>query len=649
MILLIFFRHWAPRFTNCSSLGELDEILNSCSLDWLRSLQNNEKTPQKEPENRHRPERPKRSQTRQLQREKNRKKKDHLAKSRIQQLYSRYPRRAIRKILQEDSQCYTGSREDAEAFLLDTYSKPRPSISEISAARSAYDSCKWASPAESDMQLLSSPPKLTEIRLKLQRATNTAPGKDGIEYQHLRSLDPNGRLLEIIFKAVWAYGIPSSWKTSRTVPIYKKGDSTKYENFRPISLLPTMYKIFSGILNTRLLNVATSLGWISAEQKGFLPGVRGIQEHTHLLQAARDEATRLKKDLVITWLDLTNAFGSIPHAILDELFKSLPIPEILRKVFSDIYSRNVMEFVVGKETVVIHPTAGVRQGDPLSTGVFNLAAEPILRAAKSICNNGFAAFGTTIKATAYADDIAAVGSTTTRQQVVIDEIDSAAATLQLKFNPSKCVSLILLKGKIPSNEGPSLLIRGLPIRKLNPEENEEYLGTPMGSKLLFRLPNTLAEKLNKVSDSDLAPWQKLEVFRSALLPSVSHHLASGKVEKGPLYDLDVACRDFLRRTANAPIPTNTAFFYADRRIGGLGAQSISQEADIWTIARAVQLLDSKDEITRNIASAQLDQSIKEGLGRNAPSVLPYGEFLSGSMDKGLIALSHGRSHRNLWT
>ena len=230
-----------------------------------------------------------------------------------------------------------------------------------------------------------------------------------------------------------------------------------------------MYKIFSGILNSRLLNIATRLGWISPEKEGFLPGVRGIQEHTHLLQTARDEAIRLKKDLVITWLDLTNAFGSIPHGILDELFKSLPVPEILRKLLSDIYCNNTMEFVVGRETIVIHPTAGVRQGDPLSTGVFDLAAEPILRAAKN-SNPGFLAFGTTIKTTGYADDIAAVGSTPEAQQLVIDRVDSTAATLQLKFNPAKCVSLILMKGKVPSRV-PLLTIRGLPIRILNPEEN----------------------------------------------------------------------------------------------------------------------------------------------------------------------------------
>ena len=236
-------------------------------------------------------------------------KKENAAKSHIQRLYVVYPRKAIRKILSEQSPNYSGTREDAEAFLRSTYI--RATREEIATARATYENCQWSEPDEQEMRYLATPPTADEIERKLKRAVNTAPGKDGIEYRHLRSLDPRGRLLEVIFGRVWALGIPASWKVSRTVPIYKKGDQSQYENFRPISLLPTMYKMFSGILAARLVDTATTHQWLSPEQKGFLPMVRGVQEHTFLLQAVIDEAKRTKKDISITWLDLTNAFGSL--------------------------------------------------------------------------------------------------------------------------------------------------------------------------------------------------------------------------------------------------------------------------------------------------------------------------------------------------
>lgn len=69
--------------------------------------------------------------------------------------------------------------------------------------------------------------------------------------------------------------------------------------------------MFSGAIATRLCNVARSIDWLSAEQKGFLPGVHGIQEHTMLLETAVGEAKHRKDDMAICWLDLMNAFGSL--------------------------------------------------------------------------------------------------------------------------------------------------------------------------------------------------------------------------------------------------------------------------------------------------------------------------------------------------
>ncbi|KZR99163.1 Uncharacterized protein APZ42_005080 [Daphnia magna] len=85
------------------------------------------------------------------------------------------------------------------------------------------------------------------------------------------------------------------------------------------------------------------------------------------------------------WLNKCNAFGSVPFAVLEELFTSLPIPEDLRRILVDIYSGNRMDFAVGKESVSIFPTAGVRQGYAFSATIFNMASEPFVKAGKSCC------------------------------------------------------------------------------------------------------------------------------------------------------------------------------------------------------------------------------------------------------------------------
>ena len=150
------------------------------------------------------------------------------------------------------------------------------------------------------------------------------------------------------------------------------------------------------------------------------------------------------------------------------------------------------------------------------------------------------------------------------------------------------------------------------------------------------------------------------MYRSCFLPSLSHHLASGRVEKSSLNDLDIKWRLFFRNICGIwearglgknDMATN-AFFYADRRIGGLGTVNLNEDADVWTIARATQLLSSKDEVVRKVCWAQLEDTIKRSFNNDdpIPSELPFSDYLSGSTDGCLWRMSYAhRSGRNLWS
>ncbi|KZS10341.1 Uncharacterized protein APZ42_025214 [Daphnia magna] len=214
-----------------------------------------------------------------------------------------------------------------EEYLKRTYNRLRPSPQKCQSARVLYDSCGWSQPSEDQMNFLNRSPTQQGLEAKLRQATNTSPGVDGLEYRHLRAIDLNCILLEEVCKMVWKLAIPNCWKTSRTFPIFKKRDTSDYSNFRPISLLPTIYKLFSRVISQRITQVASDLGWLYPEQKGFLPGVHGIQQHTQLLQTVVEETKTKRKHMSIALLDMCNAIGSVPHAILNELFTSLQIPE----------------------------------------------------------------------------------------------------------------------------------------------------------------------------------------------------------------------------------------------------------------------------------------------------------------------------------
>ena len=157
--------------------------------------------------------------------------------------------------------------------------------------------------------------------------------------------------------------------------------------------------------------------------------------------------------------------------------------------------------------------------------------------------------------------------------------------------------------------------------------------------------------LDKIASSLLAPQQKLEVYPSHLLPSLSHHLASGRVSKDSITMIDTECRKFLGQIANVPNTAKMDFFYADRNAGGLGTSRIRDDADIWTIARASQLLSSRDPVTKELSYNQLRSTIKSGLRITDPNEeFPINQYLSGSCEGGLYRLRLAkRSIANLWS
>ncbi|KZS01256.1 Uncharacterized protein APZ42_002139, partial [Daphnia magna] len=90
-----------------------------------------------------------------------------------------------------------------------------------------------------------------------------------------------------------------------------------------------------------------------------------------------------------------------------------------------------------------------------------------------------------------------------------------ANTLGLQFNAGKCACLAFDKGK-PSDA--QSRIGDQLIRCFGPDDQETYLGTPIGGKLRFRPPTDLIPNLDKIAASHLAPWKNLKSSVATFFP-----------------------------------------------------------------------------------------------------------------------------------
>jgi len=135
---------------------------------------------------------------------------------------------------------------------------------------------------ETKCELLDQDFNMFELNLALKKlSVRKAPGNDGISNEVLKNLSLNIKeKLLLLFNEVYNNSVlmPEAWGEIIIVPIFKKGDANLPSNYRPISLVNTVTKLFTSLLVRRLDNWCRKLNKITEFQAGFKTGTGCIDQ-----------------------------------------------------------------------------------------------------------------------------------------------------------------------------------------------------------------------------------------------------------------------------------------------------------------------------------------------------------------------------------
>jgi hypothetical protein len=486
--------------------------------------------------------------------------------------------------------------------------------------------------------------------LRSLKISRSAPGEDKTTYDDLIRGDPTGKVLAIIFNLCLAMArVPKNWKNATTILLYKKGDENDIANWRPIGITNTIYRLYTSLLSRRLTPFLSSL--LSPEQKGFAP-VEGCAEHVYVLDTILNDAMKGKKrTLSLAWLDLANAFPSISHDLITEMMKKLGLPSHFIQTVQDFYTGATTVLKTGDEiSKPVSIKAGVKQGDPLSPFLFNIAFEYILRQVKEnfgFC--GYELFGKSYPFLCYADDLVLISESPQSMEAILDYVSLLADKVKLTFRPKKCASLTLVKGESINYQ---FSIQNSPFPQMSYSEAYDYLGIPLGvgvDQTPVTKLHTSIQDMGKIAFSHLAPTQKLEALRLFIAPRLSYHLRLGEVRKAALTEYDNAMKKAVREICRLPKSASESYIFSDVRNGGLGFMPAKTDFEILSIAHAFKLLSSDDPLISNLAHDSLSQTVinlrpLDYLG-NEPSLQDLCDFLN---SEGNFKDVTSRSS-NLWT
>ena len=306
-----------------------------------------------------------------------------------------------------------------------------------------------------------------------------SPGIDDIMARLLKDAGEDVvRVLTHIFNvSINTKVFPRAWKTGQVTPIFKEGDSTKAENYRPITLLSICSKVLERIIHNQLYAFMRCGGRLASEQSGF----RKTHSTTTCLLTFLDYIyTSMDEGYTcgVAFLDLKKAFDTVDHRILLDKLKHMGLKESAISWFGT--------YLMGRRQIVKYkgiPSAeedvayGVPQGSILGPLLFIIYINDL----PTVVSRG--------NCFLYADDTAIAYRAKSRDElqglltVGLHEVSTWLRNNRLTLNIKK--TSFMLFGTAGTLNKMSDIEVELQDNKVMRESHTKYLGVILDEKLTF--------------------------------------------------------------------------------------------------------------------------------------------------------------------
>jgi hypothetical protein len=408
------------------------------------------------------------------------------------------------------------------------------------------------------------------------------------------------KVLWWIIRVLWRKRIiPSSWCIAEGVYIPKESQARELGQFRPISLLNIDGKVFMSVLARRLTAYVMNNRFIDISiQKAGVPGFPGCIEHAHMIWECIQRHKKEKKDLDVIWLDLANAYGSIPHRFLQFALEFFWVPGAVREMVKKYYGQFKMRFTTREYTTQWQPLeVGIPMGCPVSPLLFVMGMEVIIRAVAP----GFEGVELnpgvrTPSVRAFMDDLTIISSE--REQVVegLKHLDDLIAWTGMRFKPKKSRSLSIRKGKVVGRKFcvggetvPTVMEQG--VKSLGRWYERQLTDKHRGVQVFEQ-----AREWLKTIDGTLLPGSaKVWCCQFGIMPRLTWQLSVYDIAVSRVEKLQQCMSVFYRKWLGVPRMLTDVALYCKSSKLRLPMASVVEEYKVGKVRLAMMLRQSKDE------------------------------------------------------
>ena len=375
---------------------------------------------------------------------------------------------------------------------------------------------------------------------------NKSPGNDQLTSDMIRlgGSEVLKQITTIFNNILLTQKIPPEWKEAKIIILFKKGDRKDIKNYRPISLLSHMYKLFTRVLQKRMERVLDYNQ--PREQAGFRKGF-STTDHLQTINQIMEKCNEFNIPLCLAFIDYEKAFDSVEHWAIFEALRNIGIHETYVKILIDIYTGATAKIHLENqisETIKIQ--RGVRQGDPISPKLFTAAIEEVFKKAE-LEQRGMMIDGESLTDLRFADDVVTptIGVKNNEAQLNIINEESKKIGLAIHRGKTKFIANFSTDEKI--------FIEGIEIEKV---ESYKYLGQTISVE-----NRTLEEVLTRIKmgwsvfykyreiflDKDLPMSLKRKVYNQCVIPTLSYGAQTWSLTKEIVNKISICQRAMERK------------------------------------------------------------------------------------------------------
>jgi hypothetical protein len=339
--------------------------------------------------------------------------------------------------------------------------------------------------------------------------TNKAYGPDNISPRLLKEAGPSitAVLVRLFNKSLELAKFPLIWKRANVLPIFKKAEAFITTNYRPVSLLSILAKVFEKIAFKYLFNYFRTHFMISIWQSGFLPGTSTVTQLVEIYDQFC-KAVNAGKEIRVVFLDISKAFDRVWHKGLLHKLRASGISGKLLDWLKDYLSNRQQRVMIdGVYSEWGNLNAGVPQGSVLGPLLFLIFINDITHVVRNC------------KIRLFADDTCLfieVEEPDTASDMIeedLENLSSWANKWKVNFSPPKTEEMVITRKRVKPLHRP-VSLNNVPVTRV---EHHKHLGLTLSKDLTWKV------HVNEISDK--------AVRRLGILRSLKYKLNKRSLEK----------------------------------------------------------------------------------------------------------------------